>query len=118
MPALCRLRRHAPKTSHHPVLPRVGASALADRHSSTAAVGTPRKSMNTRVTTSWVGETRIGAACSYDSCERNAQRDILVLQQIWQPVSEGVPSAVVSNSVRFSDMRLDTHVMKEVRASA
>ena len=26
--------------------------------------------MNTRVTTSGVGEMRIGAACSYDSCER------------------------------------------------
>ena len=70
MPALCRLRRHAPKTLHHPVPLRVGASALADCHSSTAAAGTPRKSMNTRVTTSGVGETRIGGAFSYDSCER------------------------------------------------
>jgi hypothetical protein len=68
----CPRAASAPTTSvQDTVSSTADVSALADCQCSTSAEATPRKSMNTRVTTSGVGETTIDAACSYGSCGRN-----------------------------------------------
>lgn len=92
MPALRRLRRRASRTSHHPAPPRW---ALERSPTATAPHQRRPHAEEHEHAGDDVGRGRDahrrGPLVRF--LRKEAQRDVLVLQQIWQPISEGVPKA-------------------------